>query len=208
MDGFAVILSPGWSADAGLLTQAHELPTVVIDRTVPRRVDEVLRDRGRGSAALVEHLIGHGHRRIALIRGAAGLSTTVEQEAGCRQAHADHGLPVDEALIADGALSANGGAEAVERLLSLPVPPTAAFSANNNMMLGAVSQLRKLGCTVPDHLAFVAFDDLEWSEIVQPGIHLYGATVLCDGHANVRVAAGSDDESAARGPDGAPAAVV
>ena len=48
--------------------------------------------------------------------------------------------------------------------------PTAVFCANNNMTMGALATLRRLHIRIPDDLALVAFDDLEWSDIIEPGI--------------------------------------
>lgn len=124
-----------------------------------------------GAARLaVGHLTGLGHQRIALIGGAPddpfGFATPVERAAGYRQALADAGLTPDPDLEVAGNFSLQGGAEAMQRLLTLDDPPTAVFACSDEMAIGAMQVAQDAGLRVPANLSIVGFDDHEVAEFV------------------------------------------
>lgn len=170
VDAIALIPSRGYRARTGGVLRRCDIPAVLIDRGHDRSLDQVVCEDESASEALVTHLLRLGHQRIGLLRGIDGLTTTAGREAGYRRAFSRHRLPVDDAYIVDGLSSIAGGAAAAERLMAMPEPPTAVYSTNNNMTVGAMSALRRLDVAIPADLAFVGFDDLEWSEIIQPGL--------------------------------------
>jgi LacI family transcriptional regulator len=120
------------------------------------------------TARLVTHLAGLGHRRIALVAGLPGLSTTRERVAGYRQGLAGSGLVYDERLVVHGDSETAGAARATARLLALAVPPTALVTANNTMTLGALGALREHGLSVPGDIALCCFDDFAWADLFSP----------------------------------------
>jgi len=169
VDGIVVIPSRHWHDRSLPTLLRRDAPFVVVDRLDDGdRYDQVGCESTQAATSLVSHLIELGHRRIGLIRGLAGLSTTDERAAGYVAAHEREGLTVDEALIVDGDSTVRGGRLAIERLLSLPNAPTAVFCANNNMTQGAVTALRRMNVRIPTELALVVFDDLEWSDLIEP----------------------------------------
>ncbi|MEU9393483.1 LacI family DNA-binding transcriptional regulator [Streptomyces sp. NPDC048324] len=159
----------------------HDVPTVFLDRLVeadaegawaPRdgglRFDQICAESAEPTARLVAHLAGLGHRRIALIAGLPGLSTTRERIAGYREGLAAAGLPHDDDLLAHGDSESAGAARATAALLSLAAPPTALVTANNAMTLGALGTLRDRGLSVPDDMALCCFDDFPWADLFSP----------------------------------------
>ena len=56
----------------------------------------------------------------------------------------------------------------MNKLLDLSVPPTAVFSANNKMTLGALKAIHERCMTIPDEIAVVGFDDMPWAASLQP----------------------------------------
>lgn len=146
----------------------HKIPVVFVDRSIDARFDQVVIENREPMMQLVAHLIGHGHRRIALISGLAGLSTTIERIEGYEAGLAEAGLPLDRSLIRDGASEYEAARQAVLGLLAEERPPTAIISANNKMTIGAMNALRDLGHRVPDDIALVGFDDFEWANSFAP----------------------------------------
>ena len=155
------------SAAASIL--ASGTPLVLVDRDGGVDCDVVARRNQEPAAELTDHLIQVGHRRIAVVSGQAGLTTTEERLAGFRSAMALHGLPVDEKLVVSGG-STKEGAAAVHSLLDRPAEdrPTAIVVNNNAMTIGAVQALHEAGLRVPDDIALVAFDDFEWADFFEP----------------------------------------
>ncbi|MFC8104137.1 LacI family DNA-binding transcriptional regulator [Streptomyces sp. NPDC057363] len=155
----------------------HRVPAVFLDRVVdvPKddggpRFDQVCAESAEPTALLVSHLAGLGHRRIGLVAGRPGLSTTRERITGYRHGLAAAGLPYDERLLVHGDSEAGGGERAAAALLSLAVPPTALVTANNAMTIGALRALRDRNVSVPGDLALCCFDDFTWADLFSPGL--------------------------------------
>jgi LacI family transcriptional regulator len=153
----------------------HQVPAVFLDRLVDTpgdgdgpRFDQVCAESTEPTARLVTHLAGLGHRRIALVAGLPGLSTTSERITGYRHGLAACGLPYDERLLVHGDSESAGAERATAGLLSLGSRPTALVTANNTMTIGALRALRAHGLSVPGDLALCCFDDFAWADLFSP----------------------------------------
>lgn len=156
-----VIIAP-CDADARRLQVLRDraIPTVVIDRRVEGwDVDSVLGDSFSGAYALTRHLIGLGHRRIAIISGPASTSTAEDRVAGFCQALTEAGLTPDPALIHRGEFRASSGERLADALLGAEPRPTAIFAANNAIALGVIDAVARRGLRIPQDVALVCFDD-------------------------------------------------
>jgi LacI family transcriptional regulator len=128
--------------------------------------DVVVADNAGGAAAAVTHLIAHGHRRIAFLGDRPEIHTAVERLRGYRAALAEHGIAPDPALIRQGLVAPEQGRAATRALLAAPDPPTALFTSQNLITIGAVGVLHALG---RQHaVALVGFDDIALAEVVDP----------------------------------------
>jgi LacI family transcriptional regulator len=168
VDGLLLSPSPSAGEHALRYLAAQELPVVLLDRFLPAGLDQGGTENERPTAALVEHLAGLGHRRIAMVAGLAGVSTTDERVRGYRLALARRGLPEDGALVVEGGSNSELARAAALRLLELPEPPTAIVSGNNVMTIGVLRALAERSLRVPDDVALVAFDDFEWADLFAP----------------------------------------
>jgi len=140
------------------------VPFVLIDRTVAA----VVGDSVGGAQQLVEHLIRLGHRRIGLIVEADEVSSARERRQGYESALRAAGLPLDPALVEVATPDPDGGLEAMGRLLSSEDRPSAVFAVNNLVALGAIEAVRNTGLDVPDDVALVCFDDIEFASRLYP----------------------------------------
>lgn len=145
------------------------IPFVLVDRTVPGiDADTVLGESAAGSKRLVEHLVALGHRRIAMIVESDEVSTARDRHRGYVTALDEAGIPVDPTLVVDGTADTTGGFAGMQRLLRLDAPPTAVFTVNNLVALGAIEAVRAAGLEVPDDVALVCFDDIEYASRLYP----------------------------------------
>jgi len=145
------------------------VPFVLVDRTVAEiECDAVVGDSVGGAQRLVNHLIGLGHRRIGLIVEQDEVSTARERRQGYESALKAAGLPLDPALVAETTPNPDGGLEGMGRLLSTEDRPTAVFAVNNLVALGAIEAVRSAGLEVPDDVALVCFDDIEYASRLYP----------------------------------------
>lgn len=157
-----VIIAP-YDSDAQNLAQLRQrnIPTVIIDRRIEGwDVDSVRGDSLSGAKALVQHLIGLGHKRIAMISGPAKTSTAEDRIAGYCMALAEAGIPLDTRLIRRGEYRTLSGEELTLRLLDEGLNPLAIFAANNAIALGVINAVEKRGLRIPQDIALVCFDDL------------------------------------------------
>jgi len=145
------------------------VPLVILDRTVHLpNVDIVTVTNREGAAQAVQHLVGLGHRRIAIMAGLEAHNVGSERRVGFFSAMQAAGLEVDPALVVDGAFERESARLGTFGLLDLPDPPTAIFSANNTMSLGVLQALHERGLNAPADLSIVGFDDMPWQVAMQP----------------------------------------
>jgi LacI family transcriptional regulator len=161
----ALLLVPAGPDHRYVSGNGGHVHAVFLDRP-PRLIeaDTVLLDNAGGARRAVEHLIAHGHTRIACISDAADLYTARERLAGYREALADAGIEEDPALVLTGNRDAREAQAALQRLLRLPVQrlPTALLAANNRNTVGALRAL----AAHDRRLALVGFDDFELADVL------------------------------------------
>jgi LacI family transcriptional regulator len=145
------------------------VPYVLVDRTVRGvEADAVLGDSAAGAQRLVEHLISLGHRRIGMIVESDDVSTARDRRQGYRAALEAAGLHVDPAIVVEATVDPGGGFDGMQRLLQMREPPTAVFTVNNLVALGAIEAVRAAGLEVPGDIALVCFDDIEYASRLYP----------------------------------------
>ncbi|MGW3811067.1 LacI family DNA-binding transcriptional regulator [Micromonospora sp. NPDC005113] len=170
VEGLVMAPAHGWQDLTLPVLRDRPIPYVLVDRIEELQVDQVGVENESSSAAVVSHLLSLGHTRIGMVAGGPGLSTSAERRSGFHLAHERCGVAVDPQLVIDGESTSAGGRRAMLALLDLDRPPTAVFTANNNMTIGALGALRAAGVRVPEDLALVAFDDFPWTELFSPGL--------------------------------------
>lgn len=142
-------------------------PLVIVDRTSGSdefcsvAVDDVL-----GGRLAVEHLIDQGHERVAFVGGPGRIGQVRDRLEGARAAWRAAARPADQLVeVSTDALTVTEGRAAGERIAGLPSGrrPTAAFCANDLLALGLLQQTMSSGRRVPEDLAIVGYDDIEFA---------------------------------------------
>jgi DNA-binding LacI/PurR family transcriptional regulator len=145
------------------------IPLVVVDRQIrDLDLDTVVIDNVKAAHDLVTHLIDNGHRRIGAILASPEIKTGLDRYQGYLTALNERGIQVDPALVRTGLPKEILGRQFVDELLSLPTPPTALFTGNNLLTVGALHGIKDRGLKIPDDLSLVAFDDMEWYSVISP----------------------------------------
>lgn len=121
-----------------------------------------------GAYTMVQHLIGKGHRRIAIIKGADKNYDANERLRGYRAALRDAALPGEPELEVAGDFSEASGYDAAAGLARLQPRPTAIFAFNDAMAVGALSAIREARLRVPEDIAVAGFDDIPMARYVEP----------------------------------------
>ena len=168
VDGL-LVLSP-YADRPGFLTDnlPTALPAVLINTHLPDATYPVLSvDNFGGASAMVEHLAGAGHKRIAFICGPEDNFDASERLRGYRTALAQH-LPDAQPIELPGDFDESSGYEAGKRILGSKQRPDAVFAANDMMALGCLYAFNEAGTKVPSDIALAGFDDIPLARFVHP----------------------------------------
>ncbi|WP_279395659.1 LacI family DNA-binding transcriptional regulator [Rhodococcus sp. ARC_M12] len=165
-----MILAPAAGSEVSTIPEIVRsgTPLVLIDRMLDVPCDQVGPENDASAYELTAHLLDSGHRRIAIVRGIEGISSTTERFDGYARALADRGIELDLRLVVDGRSNVEVAESRVRELMSGPHRPSALVSMNNSMTIGSLKAVRGLGLSIPADLAFVCYDDFEWSDLFEP----------------------------------------
>jgi LacI family transcriptional regulator len=166
-----VILAPATEQDqTPMHVRDAGVPMVFLDRDLAdgEQFDAVLVDNYGGARQAAAHLLGLGHRRIAAISGNQDTTPGRCRRDGFVKTLAAAGVDIlpDHDLIGD--FREAGGYQLTMALLSLPEPPTAIFTANNLMTLGALKALHDMRVDIPAQISLIGFDDLDTGALLRP----------------------------------------
>lgn len=128
----------------------------------------VIGDNRSGAQAVMDHLIGLGHRRIGFIGGNEYLSSAEQRRIVYGRALAKAGITFDPALAVEGNFTREAGVAGANALLRLQEPPTAVFAANDDTAFGVLDVARARGVRVPEDLSVAGFDNVPDSQTSLP----------------------------------------
>jgi len=140
------------------------IPVCTVGLSVPGfssvRIDDVA-----GARKAVNHLLALGHRRVAMIGGGrsalAHFTTPDDRRTGYATALKAAGIRREVDLDIEGDYTVDGGERAMASLLACPTLPTAIFAQSDEMAMGALRAIRKVGLRCPEDISVVGFDDHE-----------------------------------------------
>jgi LacI family transcriptional regulator len=127
----------------------------------------------------VAHLIRRGHRRIGFLSDLTSIRTAQDRYQGYLDALRAAGISPDPATQRRDLHTAAAAQAAATGLLRGPEPPTALFSAQNLVTMGAVRALR--ACGVQHRVALVGFDDFTLADLLEPGVTVVAQDVVAIG---------------------------
>lgn len=159
----AIIVSHAPTPDLLQRIVRDHVPVVLVDAQHPA-LPGVAVDHESAAATAVRHLIGLGHRRIALVDHAVSAfaqGSPAGRRRGYRLALAEAELPVAPANEFVAEFSPAGGEAALRALLSQPEPPSALFVGSDWQASGIVAAAWRQGLRVPEDLAIVGYNDID-----------------------------------------------
>jgi DNA-binding LacI/PurR family transcriptional regulator len=164
VDGILLATSGGFEAVAGV-------PVVFFDQVVfGAGTGNVALDNRGGVKLLVQHLIGHGHRRIAFVGAPTGLTSASERRDGFLGALQAAGREAsdNDVRLGDAVWSEASGERAMREHLTRAEPPTAVVAASDTLAIGALRAIRAARLDVPGDVALVSFDDPAYGDLLDP----------------------------------------
>ncbi|WP_425145131.1 LacI family DNA-binding transcriptional regulator [Deinococcus sp.] len=170
VDGAVLIATPLDEATVQAL-RAWQEPIVLFDRHVPDlSLPFVWADYQDGVVQSVQHLHAQGCQAVGFLAGFPSQLHTggVARLEGYQRGLTRVGLPLDPRLIYNADWSFGSGRDACDALMNLPAPPDAVIAASDRMALGFLQRAAECGLRVPEDVAVVGFNDMEFTQYVSP----------------------------------------
>jgi LacI family transcriptional regulator len=125
-------------------------------------------DNFQGSYSVVQHLIDHGYKNIAMITGPENNTDALERQRGYEEALIKNEIVINPAHIIPGDFSIRSGYFGFTRLMNQRVKPRAIFAANDMIAFGIYEAAAHSKIQIPGDVAVVGFDDILLSRVVSP----------------------------------------
>ncbi len=147
------------------------IPTVSIG-TPLENIPSITVENYSGIKMVVDHLIiKHGYRRIAFVRGPAGIPEADDRYRAYTDSLMENDIKFDKNLVVTDDFLQPSGVNAVKDIFEKNRQmPEAIVCANDNMALGVIAELKKRKLSIPGDVAVTGFDDIEEANAYNPGI--------------------------------------
>lgn len=156
-----IVHTPACRDERITLLQRLGLPFVVHGRSEAAQAFAYLDIDNFGAIeASTRHLLGLGHRRIALINGDVASTYARDRDLGYRKTLEAADIPADARLLGHGEFTDETGFRLMQSFLALPEPPTAVIAGSMMSALGAMRAIRIAGLSVGGDISLVAHDDV------------------------------------------------
>ncbi len=153
----------------GLTEIGKSFPVVqCCEYTEGAQVSHVSIDNHAAAYKVTRHLISAGHKRIGMISSRGSLVSISQRESGFKKALADSGIDFRQELVKYGDYSFNSGLRAANQFVSMSDRPTAIFAISDIMAIGALRAIRENNLKVPDDIAVVGFDNINFASMCNP----------------------------------------
>lgn len=187
-DGLLVFTS---SLSLDELRRLHNIqfPIVLMHQTPPDEINipVITIENKDGAVMLVNHLIErHGRRRIVYMRGPEDHEDSEWRERGYREALETHNIPFDPSLIVTGGFDEEQSFAAMQKLIQDGIQFDAVFAGDDDAAIGAYRALKNAGRLIPDDVAVVGFDDVQFSRYLSPALTTVRAPIEEVGREAVR----------------------
>ena len=148
---------------------AARIPVVVLEHSIPG-LHCIAIDDLEGGRLATHHLVSLGHRRIALIRRRQTTALSMLRHEGYRQVLAEAGIAYDPTLVVKSGPLQGDGYAAMQQLLTITPRPTAVFTHNDIIAMGAIRAIYDAGLDVPGDISIVGYDDITSAAYLAPAL--------------------------------------
>jgi LacI family transcriptional regulator len=168
IDG-TIVARPRWRDSRIELLLNKKFPFAVVGATnLPGEFISVSDNASQGAALVVEHLLTHGHKRMALVNTPLDFFFSSDFLAGFRQATYQNNLSIQEDFLEQSDFNQRDGYRAGQRLLSKAEAPTAIVTADDVVALGVMAAAQDQGLEIGQDLAVTGYGDILLAEYAQP----------------------------------------
>jgi LacI family transcriptional regulator len=172
LSGLLIITSGKGEPERVEKLRASGLAVVAFDRPLEGvGTDAVLIENRAGAEEAVNHLIGHGHKRIACLGYDDGAYPMAERIKGYRNAMLSNGLQPDLSMKM---MTVEAAIAWLKTLGPKATRPTAIFSTNYRTSVLLLRALSELKIRIPDDMALIGFDDFDLAAVIAPPLTTVG----------------------------------
>ncbi|HXL03059.1 MAG TPA: LacI family DNA-binding transcriptional regulator [Candidatus Atribacteria bacterium] len=151
--------------------QLSKIPYVVLDRTLEKEEAPTIKlDNYAAGALAASHFLNLGHKKFACLSGPLRIKICRERFYGFLDTLEKSGMSLREELIEEGDFKMDEGRKAMNRILTVSLfeQPTAVFSMNDLMALGAIQAIKERGLSVPGDVSIIGLDNIPLCDVISP----------------------------------------
>ena len=157
-----------YNKDIAEYMEKFNINYVFVNRGSNGKKLSVKADDQNGAKIATEHLISLGHKKIAHITGDIYTDTGFDRLTGFRNTILENNITLDPEYIVQGKYKENEGYLGAKKLLSLNNPPTAIFTANDLIAIGAIKAILEAGLKIPEDISIIGYNDIWVSSSINP----------------------------------------
>lgn len=157
----------------------HGIKVLAFEQQIDLNCNRVYFNYKKGGYMAAEYLIRQGKEKIGFVCSPLTRSSRRQVYNGYKKALADHGIEVNSkyTCIADNELTKSNelfdyqnGVEQAQRMIENHTVPEAVFCINDMTAIGVMHTLQANGYHVPNDVAIVGFDNINFASMVSPGL--------------------------------------
>lgn len=153
------------------MSRSSNTPMVVIDRAFQdEKIPNVILDNYQAGMIAARHLISCGCKKIATITGSFKIGLSRERFQGFRDTLEHHGMTVDSSMVYEGEFTYENGVAGVKNFLEKKIEFDGLWGHNDMIAAGAISTLFRRGIRVPEDIAVMGMDDVQFAQMFYPSI--------------------------------------
>ncbi len=138
----------------------ENIPYVFFDRAPEQtEASQVLVNNFQGAYDAVNAMVKSGKKKIAYISTNYQHKIFRDRLAGYKQALKDNGLPYREEMIVKGGFFMKDGFVQAKELMELEEKPDGILAVRDEIGIGVIKYLKKIGIRVPEDIAVIGFDN-------------------------------------------------
>lgn len=169
VEGVLLVGAQHRTATLDLLVEREVPFTVTYALPKEERLPCVGFDNIKAGALAAQHLLGLGHRRLAMIAGiTADNDRAADRVAGFLQGAAAQGILGEQVAVVEAPYRMESGHAAMSYLLRAHPGFTAVFCGSDILATGAIKACRDAGLQVPEQISVIGFDNLEITRFLTP----------------------------------------
>lgn len=148
----------------------EDRPIIFMDRYFEDlNITHVSTDNEAGAFNATQYLINQGHRKISVIQGLPAAISNIDRVEGYRRAMLQASLEQEIGVYGEG-FTAKNGYDCVQEILGSDDRPTAIFTLNNLIAIGAMQAIAHNKMRIPEDISLFSFDEQPYFELTSPPV--------------------------------------